>query len=168
MKNYQMLIIKEAYKELKELSGNKGYYIPLVKNIKLIEIELEALEAMKTRTEKFDEFLKEKEVLLKEYAKKDEHGQPLKVTEEINGAQFLKYDIDEKDKELVDTKGKELIEKYKEAIEDMLAKEDNYIATMNEDCTTTFYSIKEVDLPKEMSPELFEVIEEFVEYEKVL
>ena len=119
MKNYQMLIIKEAYKELKELSGNKGYYIPLVKNIKLIEIELEALEAIKEKTKGFDEFLKEKEVLLREYAKKDEHGQPLKITEEVNGTQFLKYDIDEKDKELVDTKGKELIEKYKEVIEDM-------------------------------------------------
>lgn len=165
MKNYELLVIKEAYRELRELSGNKGYYIPLVKNIKLVDIELEGLEAIKTKTEEFEKFLKEKEVLLRKYAKKDEHDNPVKVTEEVNGVSFVKYDIPEESKEEVDTLGKELIEKYKSAIDDMIAKEDEYLKAMNSECEVDFHKIKESDLPKEMSPELFEIILPFVENE---
>lgn len=162
MKNYQLITIKQNYKKLKELSGNKGYYLPLVKNIKLIDIELEALELIKEPTKEFNEFLKEKEILLKSFAQKDDNGEPIKTIEERGGVSYYKFAVIEGKQEELETKGNELVAKYQQVLEEMREKENKYIDAMNADCTVNFLTISQDDLPKEMTPELFEVIEDFV------
>jgi len=123
MKNYELFEIKKNWKELKEVSGSKDYYLPLVKNIKLIDIELEALELMKPRSEKFDEFMKEKDTILKKYSVKDDKGEAIKIIEETEGTQYYKYDIDKNKEEDFNIAAKELAEKYKETLEEVKAKE---------------------------------------------
>jgi len=165
MKKYEMIEFKNAYQELKALSGTKDFYIPLVKNIKLAEIELEGLELLKEKTKGFKEFMEKKEKLLEKYASKDEHGAPVKTIQEVDGMKYYKYDIPDENRELIEADGKELIEKYKEDIEATEEKEKKYVEAMNAECTVNFHKIKEDALPKEMTPELFEIIESFVEYE---
>ena len=165
MKNYQIIDIKNKWKDLKSLSGNKGYYLPLVKNIKLIDIELEGLELMKQKSKEFEEFLKEKDALVKKFSLVDDKGEPIKTAEEIEGMQYFKYSIDENKKEQFDAEGVVLTEKYKDALEDMRAKQIAYMEVLDTECTIHFNKIKEADLPSEMTPELIELIYDFLELE---
>lgn len=165
MKNYQLAEIKKNWNELKGLSGGKGYYLPLVKNIKKIDIELEAFELIKERTKGFIQFITEKDTLLKKYATLDSNGEPIKVIEEVNGEKYYKYDISEENKESLDIEGKELTEKYHDVLTEMMEKEQLYIDTMNADCTISFIKIKECNLPSEMTPELIDLIYDFIDLE---
>lgn len=166
MKNYQLLEIKKNWNELKALSGGKGYYLPLVKNIKKIDIELEAFDLIKEKTKEFDEFIKEKDALLKKYAKVDSvTKEPIKVTEEIDGITYYKYEIIEDKREQLDSEGKELMEKYQTTLKEMADKEQLFIDTMNAECTISFNKIKECDLPSVMSSEQVEIIYDFIEFE---
>jgi len=162
MKNYQLISIKNSYKQLKELSGSKGYYVPLVKNIKLIDIELEAFDLIKAKTKEFDEFLKRKEELLIKYSSKDDKGTPIKTIEEIDGMQYYKYDVSEDNKKLLEVEGKELMEEFNDALLEMKEREEKYLAVLEGECSVEFHKINEKDLPNEMTPELFEIIEDFV------
>lgn len=165
MKNYQLLEIKKNWNVLKSLSGTKGYYLPLVKNIKKIDIELEAFDLIKAKTKEFEEFIIAKDTLLKKYAKVDENNEPVRIIEEVDGAQYYKYDIDDDKKEFFESDGKELVEKYQDVLQDMAKKEQLYIDTLNSDCTIVFNKIKECDLPSEMTPELLELIYDYIDFE---
>ena len=163
MKNLNLIEFKNAYKELKELSGNKGFYIPLVKNIKLVDTQLEAFDLVKAPTKEFEKFLVEKDKLLIKYSNKEEDGDPKRTIEESDGYKYFKYDIPEENKPLLEKDGNALLEEYKDTLDEMKRREKAYIELMDEECTVEFHKIKEADLPNEMSPELFEIIEEFVE-----
>ena len=165
MKNYQLFDIKEHWNELKELSGGKGYYLPLVKNIKKIDIELEALELMREKPKEFNEFVKEKDLLLRKYATLDSTGEPIKTIEEVDGEKYYKYDIPEDKKEELDVEGKKLTEKYHDVLKKTIDKEQAYTDTLNAECTISFNKIKECDLPSVMSPEQVELIYDFIEFE---
>ena len=165
MKNYQMFEIKENWNKLKSLSGNKGYYLPLVKNIKLIDIEIEGLELIRQKTKEFEEFLKEKDILVKKYAKPDSEGNPSKTVEIVDGKQYYKYDIDETKKEEFDAEGAKLVDQFQTTLQEMRDKELTYMSTLDADCTIPFNKIKECDLPSEMTPELIEMIYDFLELE---
>jgi len=165
MKNYQLLEIKKNWNELKALSGGKGYYLPMVKNIKKIDIELEAFDLIKEKTKEFQLFVDEKEELLKKYAKVDEHNNPIKTIETVEGIQYYKYDIEESDKPKLEKEGKELMIKYDTTLKEMADKEQLFIDTMNAECTISFNKIKECDLPSVMSPEQVEMIYDFIEFE---
>ena len=165
MKNYQLLEIKENWNELKALSGGKGYYLPMVKNIKRIDIELEAINLIKEKTKEFQSFIDEKEALLKKYAKVDEHNNPIKTIEIVEGTQYYKYDIEESDKLKLEEEGKELVNKYEDVLKKMAEKEQLFIDTMNAACTISFNKIKECDLPSVMTPEQVELIYDFIEFE---
>ena len=165
MKNYQLLEIKKNWNELKGLSGGKGYYLPLVKNIKKIDIELEAFDLIKEKPKEFDNFIKEKDTLLKKYAKLDSNNEPVKITEEVDGITYYRYEIVESKKEQLDIEGKELMEKYQIILKEMAEKEQLFIDTMNADCTISFNLIKECDLPSVMSSEQVELIYDFINFE---
>jgi hypothetical protein len=165
MKNYQLLEIKKNWNELKTLSGNKGYYLPLVKNIKSIDIELEAFDLLKTKSKEFDEFLKEKDILLQKYAKLDDKGNPVKSIETIEGNQYYKYETDPVREKEFNVEGLELMGKYESVLKEMQTKESLYISTMNEEATLTIHKIKECNLPSEMTPEQLEMIYDFIEFE---
>jgi hypothetical protein len=162
MKNYQLLDIKKAWNELKGFSGSKGYYLPLVKNIKAIDIELEAFDLIKEKTPKFGEFLKEKETLVQKFAIVDSEGNPTKSIEDIDGVQYYKYDVDKSREEEFNKEGTELVNKYQDTLQEMKDKENIYIDTMNAECTISFAKIKESDLPSEMTPKHLELIFDFV------
>lgn len=165
MKNWQLFEIKKNWDELKSISGNKDYYLPLVKNIKLIEVELEALELMKPKSEEFDKFMKEKDSLLKKYSVKDSNGEAVKIIEDVEGVQYYKYDIDPNNLEEFNSSAKELSEKYREPIEEVKSKELAYMSALNAESTVTFNKIKECNLPSVMSPKLTELIYDFIEFE---
>ena len=166
MKNYQLLDIKKNWNELKALSGGKGYYLPLVKNIKKIDIELEAFDLIKEKTKEFDEFVIAKDTLLKKYARIDSiTKEPIKTIEEIDGVSYYKYEIAEDKKEQLDSEGKELMVKYQTVLKEMSDKEQLFIDTMNAECTIPFNLIKECDLPSVMSSEQVELIYDFIEFE---
>lgn len=162
MKNWQLFEIKKNWNALKVLSGGKGYYLPLVKNIKKIDIELEAFELLKSRPEGFEQFVKEKDELLKKYAKVNENNEPIKNIEMVDGLQYYKYEVDDCNKEALEIEGKVLVEKHQELLHKMALKEQQYESMLNEDCTIDFVKIDEKDLPDEMTPELFTLIEEFI------
>lgn len=164
MKNYQLQQIKEAYYSLKELSGNKGFYVPLVKNIKLIDIELEALNEIKAPTKDFYEYLKEKEALLIKHSTKDDKGNPIKTQTTIDGSPYIQYDIPEEVQEALNAANSALIEKYNTVLEDMRSRELRYVEAMNSESDIVLHKIKIDDLP-DMTPELFELIEEMVKYD---
>jgi hypothetical protein len=133
--------------ELKNIDNFRFNY-GIIKNKRIIEPEIRAIEEIQKPSDKFMEFQQARIVLCEKHSKKDDKGQPVKSA----GA----YDI-----ENMDEFNKEL-EPLKEQYKDTIAEVDEKIKKVNEfieeSLEMDFYKIKQIDMPDKLSKMAIEVL----------
>jgi hypothetical protein len=133
--------------ELKAIDNFRFNYA-IIKNKRIIEPEIRAIEEIQKPTEKFIEFQNTRIALCEKYAKKDDKGEAIK-----NGMSYDIENMDEFNKEL---------EPIKEQYKDTIAEIDEKIKKVNEfieeDVTIDLYMIKSSYMPDKLSKEIIEVL----------
>lgn len=142
MKNRDLIGFSNLINTVISLKGAKFAYA-IVKNIKMVQAELEILD--KAKSEKFKEYDKKRMELAKKCAKKDKAGRPV-----INGNSYIL-----EDRESFDFGLKELREEYKEDIKD-------YEDLMGAEANISLHKIKLEDIPSDITIAQMAVIQEFV------
>lgn len=136
---------------------SKGLVYALVKNIKKLEPEVEALQkAFQTDSEDFKKYVEETRAVYTEYVDTDEQGNFKTVA---NGV-ILKR---EEDKETVGKLITEIDEKYSEAIKERNEELKKYQELLEEDSDVDFIKFKLADFPDEVAPGLIYVLDELIE-----
>lgn len=161
MKNYEVINFVEKFNELKALGGVLGFVKPMVKNFKLAQEHLEAMESMHSESDEYKTFLLEKESLIKQYSAKDDNGNFITVDVPVGNKMFKEYSIT--NKEEYEAKFNELRDKYMDVVLAHVEKESNYNDELQRDCNIPFVKINEEDLPKLTVGQLM-MIDEFIEY----
>jgi len=163
MKNYEVMYFVENFGEFKNVGGSIEFTKPLVKNFKLAQEQVEALEVIHTESVKYKEFLKEKEVLLNKHCKKDEANMP--VYEEIKaGNKTYKQFVLANQEEYNEAFSKLMVD-YNDEITAHIEKEKKFEEAIMKESEITFRKIQEDTLPK-LSVEQLLMIEEFIEYKE--
>jgi len=159
IKKKDVVAINSAINKLLE-GGNvksKGLVYSLVKNVKILEPEVTALQkALETDSEDFKKYIEETRAVYTQYVDTDEQGNFKTVSNGI----ILK---DPADKEVVQEAILALDEKYKDAITERNDEIKKYHELLEEDFTVELVKIKFVDLPDEVSADVIYVLEELIE-----
>ena len=161
MKNYEVINFVESFNELKVLGGTLGFVKPIVKNFKLAQEHIEAMETMRSESKEYKTFLWEKETLIKKYSDKDETGNFITVDVPVGNKMFKEYSIT--NKEEYEKEFSKLRDKYMDIVLAHVEKESNYNDSLQKDCNIQFVKINEEDLPKLTVGQLI-TIDEFIEY----
>ena len=136
---------------------NKKLIYTLVKNTKVLEIEVEAIaKGFDTNTEEYTEFTGKLRDVYQKYGEVDEQSGQIKTTE--HGI-VLKEDVEKEDveKEITD-----LETKYKSAIDERTKEVEAYNEILEETVDLPLTKIKFEDLPDEMTPELMYVLDDLI------
>jgi len=157
MKNIELINLYANLKELKELTGVKFSYA-IAKNIKIIENEIENINASLKQTKEEEEYNKKyKEICIK-HSIKDDNGEPI-VKREGN---YESYSFD--NKELFDIDIENLRKENKEVLELIKEKEKNYNKFLNEEISNDIklFKIELQYIPENITTEqmnnIFEIV----------
>ena len=158
MKNIQLLIthdlIQKNLNKLNQLKGAKLNYA-LIKNIKMLDLEIEDLKKTIEPTESFKKHEEERITLCKTFCVKDDKNEPILKSGENNQKEF---DIDLSNPEWIAA-----IDALKLKNVDILLARDEQIKTYNEilnlDSTVNFHMVKLNDIPDEIDFSLMHIIE---------
>lgn len=147
MKNLDAITIYQNKDILNQLKGNYSFSKAVTLNLKKIKEELEYINAYVKPSKSFLEFMSKKEAILKEYS----DGNTQK-------GDLVNYHIKPELESEYSAKITELIEEYKDSIEE--AKDNNlkYQEVLNTDCTINFLKINEKDMPNDISIEQMDLL----------
>ena len=154
MKNRELFNLYQGLKSVGNLTGvTFGYAVN--KNLRIVGAELEILKESNKPSEKFAEFLRKQEDIVRKYAKKGEDGNFI-IT---NGS----YDIKGSEKEVTEEVAP-LREEYKETLEARETQEKSYQELLEKESDVKLYMVKKEDLPKDITGDqmasIFDIIEE--------
>jgi len=162
MKNKDLFTFKEGLEEAKKLQGVKFAYA-VAKNSKLVTGEIESLQETIKPSEEYSEFEKERDEIVKKYAKKDKNGDPKQETQEVNGQTFSFYKIEEEGMADYNKDFEELKEGHKEIIEARDKQLEEYDNLLKEDCDIKVH-MTVIDLvPENITGETLELIDWMIE-----
>lgn len=161
MKNYELYSLADSISKnlesLKYLKGAKFTY-SIIKNIELIEKEIEVLTKMSKPSEEFENYDKDRLALCERLSQKDGEGNSLK--NDLGNGNF-EYILDINSKEW--TEGTTLLSsKYLDAIKNREVQINNYNEILNKEVELKFYEIKLDDIPNDINLELMNIIKYFI------
>jgi len=158
IKKKQLATINSAISKLLE-DGTKSKTLTyaLVKNIKKLEPEIEALnKALETDSEDFKAYVQATRAIYEEFVATDDNGN-FKIVQ--NGI-ILK---NPEDKDVVQKLITELDEKYTDAITERNVELSKYNELLEEESDVEFVKIKLSDLPEEVTGEIIYILDEIIE-----
>jgi len=144
---------------LSQFKGARLTYA-VVKNLKLLEAEVEAIQKASAPDEMFQEFESKRMGLIEEFSKKDENGQA--ITSPLPGNSTLQR-FELADKEGFDAKFEELCEEYKESMEAREKQVEDVNSFLDEVVELDFHMIREESLNDELTGDLVALILPFIE-----
>lgn len=161
MKNYELYSLADSISKnlesLKYLKGAKFTY-SIIKNIELIEKEIEVLTKMSKPSEEFENYDKDRLALCERLSQKDGEGNSLK--NDLGNGNF-EYILDINSKEWIE--GTTLLSsKYLDAIKNREVQINNYNEILNKEVELKFYEIKLDDIPNDINLELMNIIKYFI------
>ena len=151
MTREKILKLTQTLIEFKKIEHTKLSYA-VMKNLRILGDELKKITNRPRPTEKLKEWDKKRLELCKQYAKKDDNGDPIIIDN------F--YDIE--DREAFDKANNELKEQYKVDIEEAEAQSKKYQEELQQDVKIKLYYIKSNDLPDNLTVEQLEKLEDII------
>lgn len=145
MKNRELLELNNGLMRLRKDLTGRVFNHAIVRNRQKIGPFVEALNAAKKPDEKMDEYLQKFEELKKEYARKDEHGNPIirKGIDPMTGENTFFYDIPDNEnphsefirkRNIIYEEYKETIDGYNKVLQEwsdvLLDEESEFVPTM--------------------------------------
>ena len=155
----KLTAISQAIEALLNYKGvkNKKLIYTLVKNTKILEVEVEAIQkAFETDSEEYTEFTGKLREIYFKYGEVDEATGQLKTT----GSGFVLKE--NTDKDIVQKEITELEDKYSKAIEDRTAEVKEYNEFLDETIELDLMMIKFEDLPEEISPKTVYILDDLI------
>lgn len=160
MKNKDLFTFKQGLDEAEKFMGVKFAYA-VAKNSKLVTEEIEALQKTITPTKKYQEFENKRNNLIKEYAEKDENGNPKEKIQDVNGQEYRYYTVE--NIPAYNEKVKELSKEYEEEIQKREDQMKDHEKILNEDCTLKFHKIILDNIPEDITGEILKKIDWMLE-----
>jgi hypothetical protein len=161
MKNYELYSladqISKNLESLKYLKGAKFTY-SIIKNIELIEKEIETLGKMSKPSEEFENYDKERLALCEKLSQKDGEGNSVKRDLGNGNYEFV---IDVNSKEWIDGSN-DLRIKYESTIKNREVQINNYNEILNKEVELNFFNIKLDDIPNDVTLELMNILKAFI------
>ena len=161
MKNYEVIEFVERFDEIKQLKGTLEFTKAIVRNYRLAQEQVEALELIHQESDEYKEFIKRKEQLLVEHSKKNEDGSPIIKDLPVGNKRFKQYELEnpaEYQNSFI-----ELSTEFDAALKEQNEREMNYMKALEEVSEIEFKMFKDRDLPQ-LTVEQMLLIENFIEY----
>ena len=159
MKKSGILSLYRSLNQLGALSGVKFSYA-IAKNINNIKNEVESIDKALEPDEKFQEFEKERVVLLEKYAEKDDNGKPKKEMSENGSEQYVMGEGLKKFEKEFDI----LKKTHKEAVDARDKQIEDYNKLLETDSDVTLHKLKMEDIPEAITTRqlagIYEIIDE--------
>lgn len=161
MKNYELYSLADSISKnlesLKYLKGAKFTY-SIIKNIELIEKEIEVLTKMSKPSQEFENYDKERLSLCETLSQKDSDGNSLK--NDLGNGNF-EYILDINSKEWIE--GTNLLrDKYLDTIKNREIQINNYNEILNKEVELKFNEIRLDDIPDDITLELMNILKAFI------
>ena len=143
------------YRNLNSLGALKGvkFSYGVSKNMNLLKSEVESIEKAITASEEFIVYDKARVQLAKEFAEKNEKGEPI-----VKGQEYVIRDEKKFEKEL-----KKLQEEHKEVLEARKQQIDDYAKLLEEEIEVKVHKIKLEDVPADISTQQMNGIVSIIE-----
>ena len=157
MEKQTVLILQNVLSEMKKLNAKPKFHYAVIKNLKILSAETEALEEFRKslQVEGFAEFQRKELALLEEHSEKDEDGNPVRT-----GPNSFKVP---KESEEALSKGRKLLqEENKDLIEKFAENQKAFDDVLKEEISLEFYKMNIDDLPENM-PNGGEILELLME-----
>lgn len=162
MKNYELFEVAQrlgtVLPTLEKLKGPKFHYA-LLKNIDLLQKEIELIQSKSKPSENFLAYEKERIALCEKFCNKDEKGENIK--REIGNGQY-EYDID-----TTSETWKTAIDELKSNNKELIAERDQQIEMFNQlldvETSLNVFLIKIEDLPTEINGEQMQALKHFIQ-----
>lgn len=161
MKNYELYSLADSISKnlesLKYLKGAKFTY-SIIKNIELIEKEIEILNKMSKPSEDFEKYDKDRLELCEKLSQKDGDGNSIK--KDLGNGNF-EYILDTTSKEWIEG-ANTLRDKYQVTIKNRETQIINYNEILNKDIELKFNEISLDDIPDDVTLELMNILKVFI------
>lgn len=149
MKNKELYKLRDGINKISHLGG-ADFAIAVVKNLRLVEQEIEVLDTLIKPSKEYQEiYLPEVEKLAREFCSKDKDGNPMvtytnerKIYYEFTPLERLRFDNEVKNLENDAKFGKVITERERQ--------EDKYNEALEKECTVAFNKIKKEIIPKDI------------------
>jgi len=144
-KKMHIYSLKPVLEQLKKVGAKPKFHYGVIKNLKLIQPELEALEELRESLQiaGWDGYVQKEKDLLTEYAEKDEEGNPI-----LTGPNSVR--LNEETKEEFYKKKEELDEENKELIEKYTKNQKEFDSILSEDVEVKLYKIDIDNVPEDL------------------
>lgn len=161
MKNFELFEIGQrigtVLPSLEKIKGAKFHYA-LLKNIDILQKELNLIQTKAKPTEKFAEYEKLRVALCEKHSSKNEQGEPNK--RDIGNGQF-EYDIDT-ESEAWKTDIEKLKSENKQVIDERDEQIKNYNEMLDLDAEIKFHLINLEDIPNEVNGEQMQALKYWI------
>lgn len=162
--NKDLLRFRKGFENLADVEAHIGFTFKIVKNLRLVEAEIEIFDELIKPTDEYKEkYQKPFEEIAKQHCEKDKGGNPIVRKHEQTGNSYYSFISEEKEifnekvKALEEDKDvKPIVEKRKKQIE-------KYEQLLEKPSTVKFFKIPESELPSKMTPAQLNMIFELVE-----
>lgn len=162
LSNADLFVLLEGLDALATTESGADFSFKVVKNLKLIQEEIEVVQKLSVPTKEYKEKYQSKvDALAKEHCKKDDNGQPSTNTQ--NGRVTYNFDPDGKEK------FNEAVEKLKSdpevksVLEERQKQIDKYNEVLKKPADITLTKIKKEELPEKITPQQMYGIYDLIE-----
>jgi len=146
--NTQIIELAQLLKKYGDVT-EPWFAYTVARNLSSLNTVLEALDAAKKRTPLFDQYEKEREVLLQKYAHKDTTGKPsMKTVDQGGGVTLQVYDIDDTQALQVDVDALLAQDKYKDVLQKEALREREFQELLLSSTELDLYPIKMSKAPE--------------------
>jgi hypothetical protein len=142
-----ILVLNQNLNKLGNLTGVKFAY-GVSRNLSLIKPEIESLQKALEPSEAYQEFEKERIVIVEKYAKKDDKGKPIKYRDEKKVEQ---YEIEEGKQEELDKEFEILKIEHQEAFDAREKQIAEYNELLKTESSVILHKIALADVPQNIS-----------------
>lgn len=142
MKRKELLELNAALTQLKNEKGDKRFKFAINRNLEYFEPEIKAIRETQKDSSEYSEFLQKRQLIGKEFADRDENGNPKIQLIEGNEVFLITERKDE-----ANAKVSELVEEYKEVLEEKEREMKQFKDLMEEEVETDVCKISFKYLP---------------------
>jgi hypothetical protein len=164
MKNKELYTLKDGINQVSHLGG-ADFAIGVIKNLKLVEKEIEVLDAIIKTSKDFEEkYQPAVEKIARIYCKKDEKGNPLpRITR--SGQALYEFTPEAKIDFDAAIKALEEKEEFVEIVKFRKNQETKFEEALEKECTIQFVKVKKEYIPKDIKigelNSIYLILEEF-------
>lgn len=163
IKNKDLYRFRQGFDSLYNVEIPADLSLKVIKNLRLINIELEDLEKIVKPSEVFlKEYQPKVEDLAKKYCTKDENGNPL-LKQEQNGSKLYTFNDEDKKQFEVDLIELENQEENKELISTRKKQIETFNELLEKESTIELFKVDISLLPKTITPQQIDSIYELIQ-----